>query len=502
MGKNQSKLPFVLWPTIEEEQKKALAGSDQLKQFREYRDRIRNHPFTPAYHFCAPDGNLNDPNGFCYYNGLYHLFYQEYPPEDPRQHWGHAVSKDLIHWTDLPTAIFPDPEEAVYSGNILVEEDRAIAMYHGPGSGNFVAVSKDPLLLNWEKLTGDAVIKPVEGAPYRIFDPHLRREEDGYYSLSGVTKQTPYGPRMTEQQFFSQDLIHWTWIGELMEENPFLIIGEDGACPYFIHAKDDQYFLFHFSHESGPHILTGSYNPVTHKFYPHHHAQPSMEAPGVGTLNAPSAFSDGNGGAYCILNCAEGRKSDPDYPRSGVMTMVYHVRLGDFREPVIEPLEQYDLLHEELLFDGSFEVKRGEEFQVPAHGKALDIQFTVDLSQATGFGLDVFRSEKERTSIRFNERFGSWRDRAYFTIDATRSSLDPLQMGKAPECVRTWGSDQGKLTVRVLIDHCTVELFSRGGLLFNMAYPTLPESDGIFFSPTGGDLKVESLKIWSMKRIF
>lgn len=502
MGQFQSKLPFVIWPTDGAEQKKALENSDQLARFRAFRDQIRNHPYTPFYHFCAPDGKINDPNGFCFWKGYYHLFYQAYPPEDPRQHWGHAISKDLIHWTDLPTAIYPDPEEAVYSGNILIEEDRAIAMYHGPGRGNFIAISRDPLLLNWEKLTGDAVIKPEEGAPYRIFDPHLRREKDGYYALSGVTTPTPYGNRMAEDQFYSSDLIHWAYIGKLMEENPYLIIGEDGACPYLIPGRDGQYLFFHFSHESGPHILSGIYDEVTHKFRPHHHCQMNMEAPGCGTLNAPCAMSDGNGGAYLVLNCSEGRYPDETYPRDGFFTMVYHVKLGYFNEPYVEPLPVYDELHDGLLYDGSFTVGRGEEFEIPARGKALDIQLTLDVSRASGFQLDVFRSEKERTSISFIERHGSWRDRAYLTIDATHSSLDPLHMGKAPETVQSWGSENGKLELRILLDHCSVEVFYHGSVKFSTTYPTLPESDRLFLSSLGGDVTVESVKVYRMKQIF
>ncbi len=502
MGKNKSRLPFVVWPEDKAGQTKALRQSEQLARFRAYRDKIRNHPFTPAYHFCAPDGKINDPNGFCRWKGKYHLFYQEYPPEDPRQHWGHAVSTDLIHWEDLPTAIYPDPEDAVYSGNVLVEKDRAIAMYHGPGRGNFVAVSHDPLLLNWEKLTGDAVLKPVDGAPYRIFDPYLRHEEEGYFALSGVTENTPSGPRMAEQQFFSQDLEHWVWTGKFMDDNPYLIIGEDGACPYFIPCRDGQYLFFHFSHESGPHILSGIYDKAIHKFRPHHHLQLSMEAPGCGTFHAPSAMSDGNGGAYLILNCSEGRHADPAYPRDGMFTMVYHVTIGMFNQPVVEPLPAYDELHEALLYDGNFKVERGGEFELPAHGRALDIQLEIDLGGAAGFGLDVFHSGKETTAIRFTERHGSWRDRAYLTIDSSRSSLDPLHMGKAPESIQCWGSQDGKLSVRILIDHCTVEVFLGGEVMFSTAYPTLEESDRLVFSPTGGDVTVTSAKVYSMKRIY
>ncbi len=81
----------------------------------------------------------------------WHLFYRAYPPEDSRQHCGHVISKDLGHWRDLPYAIYPGPERAVFFGSTLVEDDRVIAMYHGTAVGTMMAVSSNPLL-NWEKL--------------------------------------------------------------------------------------------------------------------------------------------------------------------------------------------------------------------------------------------------------------------------------------------------------------------------------------------------------------
>ena len=74
------------------------------------------------------------------------MFYQGYPPEDRRQHWGHAVSDDLIHWRDLPYAIYPNPEDRCYSGSTLVEEDRVIAMYHGTKIGQHGCCLQRPLV--------------------------------------------------------------------------------------------------------------------------------------------------------------------------------------------------------------------------------------------------------------------------------------------------------------------------------------------------------------------
>ena len=64
----------------------------------------------PAFHLSPRTGWMNDPNGFSFYQGKYHLFYQYYPYMSKwgPMHWGHAVSEDLLHWTHLPAALAPD----------------------------------------------------------------------------------------------------------------------------------------------------------------------------------------------------------------------------------------------------------------------------------------------------------------------------------------------------------------------------------------------------------
>ena len=160
-----------------------------MLRFARSRKRLGSDRYRPIYHFVSPEGDLNDPNGLCFWQGRWHLFYQAYPPEDPRQHWGHTVSDDLIHWRDLPYAIYPAPERCCFSGSTLVEKNRVVAMYHGTEAGNMIATSADPLLLNWEKLTGQPVIptKSKTGLPlpYHVYDPCVWERGGVYYSLSG-----------------------------------------------------------------------------------------------------------------------------------------------------------------------------------------------------------------------------------------------------------------------------------------------------------------------------
>lgn len=100
-------------------------------------------PTRPLYHFTPPANWMNDPNGMVYYQGEYHLFYQYYPGgyptadgrfSDPTRwgpmHWGHAVSEDLVHWTHLPVALYPDsaPGEEpirgmIFSGSAVMDPD-------------------------------------------------------------------------------------------------------------------------------------------------------------------------------------------------------------------------------------------------------------------------------------------------------------------------------------------------------------------------------------------
>lgn len=70
-------------------------------------------PHRPTYHFLPPSNWMNDPNGLIHWNGTYHLFYQ-YNPNGAfwgTMHRGHAKSDDLVHWTHMPIALAPDPDE-------------------------------------------------------------------------------------------------------------------------------------------------------------------------------------------------------------------------------------------------------------------------------------------------------------------------------------------------------------------------------------------------------
>src|SRR5215813_2310009 len=75
------------------------------------RKQLETDPHRPGFHYLPPKNWMNDPNGLIQWEGKFHLFYQHNPngPVWGNIHWGHAVSPDLVHWSDLPIALAPTP---------------------------------------------------------------------------------------------------------------------------------------------------------------------------------------------------------------------------------------------------------------------------------------------------------------------------------------------------------------------------------------------------------
>ncbi|QHT68927.1 glycoside hydrolase family 32 protein [Rhodocytophaga rosea] len=153
----------------------------------------------PQYHFSPPSKWMNDPNGMVFYKGEYHLFYQHYPDSTVwgPMHWGHAVSKDMIHWEHLPIALYPDSLGYIFSGSAVVDVNNtsglgtkdnpamvAIYTYHlmeGEKAGRNdyqtqgIAYSTDNGR-TWEKYKGNPVLKNPGIRDFR--DPKLSWHEE------------------------------------------------------------------------------------------------------------------------------------------------------------------------------------------------------------------------------------------------------------------------------------------------------------------------------------
>jgi beta-fructofuranosidase len=218
-----SKIPHEPFSNEPAEQKEQLAANPLLQNFKASRQELKSDPYSPIYHLATPDVASCDPYSLCHWQGRWHLFYSTYPQGDFRAHFGHTVSEDLVHWRDLPYAIYPGPEKECWYGTAWVEEDRVICAYYGLDVGIMVAVSSDPLLLNWDKLTGQAVI-PVPfpnrcPVPYTIFDPCVWEKDRTYYCISAGTMPHIPSYRKTRAWFLfrSPDLKTWEYLHPFSE---------------------------------------------------------------------------------------------------------------------------------------------------------------------------------------------------------------------------------------------------------------------------------------------
>ena len=527
-----SKAPKYAFADSLAEQEAQLAANAMMARFAESRRAQASDPHRPLYHFVSPESTLNDPNGLCYWQGRWHLFYQGYPPEDAgRVHWGHAVSDDLVHWRDLPYAIYPYQEESCYSGTALVEADRVIAMYHGTKLGNMVATSSDALLLNWEKVGDGAVIplpKADETLPYTVFDPCIWREGDAYYALSGGW--LPDGPAKKAIRanflFRSRDLAQWEYLHPFIEDDHYTVVNDDGACPYFWPIGGGKHIFLMYSHMTGGQYLLGDYDTSRDKFVVTDGGLFNFGPSTPSGLHAPSAVPDGKGGVVVIFNMNQGM---PTRGWNQIMTLPRLLTLDDDDRLLQQPAGDIESLR--------YDHQRAEAMTLPANeevlldgisGNAMELALEIDPAQAPLVELNVLRSpnREEYTRIAFFKHRGNrYRQRlsktqamnassaamaalpqryeSLISIDTSYSSTLPDALSRAPETAPVFLADDEPLQLRVFIDRSVVEVFVNGRQCVALrVYPGRADSVGVSLRAHGSAARLNGLDAWQMRSVW
>ena len=181
-------------------------------------DTTNTDYYRPSYHFTPLYGWMNDPNGMVYKDGEYHLYFQynPYGSKWGNMHWGHAVSKDLIHWEHLDPAIARDPVGHIFSGSSVIDKkntagfgkDAIIAIYTNNSVNHdevqCIAYSNDNGR-TFTKYEGNPVLTPFDGLK-DFRDPKVFWYEKGkcWYMIVSADKETRF--------YKSKNLKKWTYV--------------------------------------------------------------------------------------------------------------------------------------------------------------------------------------------------------------------------------------------------------------------------------------------------
>lgn len=241
----------------------------------------------PKIHLTAPKNWINDPNGFIYYNGEYHLYYQYFPYECKwgTMHWGHATSKDLLMWEHYPIALYPTKEydqNGCFSGTAMIENDELHLYYtgikydkfregniHSPYDNySFEAsqakiVSKDGYTFNNyedKKLIIPPILDESLGHRTHTRDPKVWKYKDRYSMALGSKFKQEGNDKFTGEVLFytSNDGEQWTYKNRCYDDT----IGDMWECPDLF--KVDGNYLLVMSPEN---IISDDINYTNNSVY-------------------------------------------------------------------------------------------------------------------------------------------------------------------------------------------------------------------------------------------
>lgn len=217
---------------------------------------MTHDPYRLKYHLEPPKGWLNDPNGLCQKDQVYHVFFQ-YAPEDAfgrgRKKWGHYRSKDLITWEFEGVSLSPDQpydQDGVYSGSALADEQGLHLFYTGnvkqPGNYDYILKGREAnqvlaTLRNGQTMPEEKELLLTcqdypEDYTCHVRDPKVWKEGGRYYMILGGRKKGDRGAALIYQ---SSDLHSWKLWKELESPEAFGYMWE---CPDYLDFED-QYFL-------------------------------------------------------------------------------------------------------------------------------------------------------------------------------------------------------------------------------------------------------------------
>ena len=466
------------------------------------RRRLVGDPYRPVYHFAAPANFTGDPNGTIFWDGVYHLFYQHNPDgayDNPRRmHWGHAVSRDLVHWQDLPIALAPEPGEpdrlGCYSGGAIDLDGVPALVYFGSPDGICVATSRDELR-TWSRHRSNPLIPQSTDpeAEWRAWDPFVWRDGDAWYLVCGGKID---GAGDTAFLFRSHDFVDWEYRG------PLYAPGNESDCsvPDLFRLGDAHVLLF-ASHERGVQYYVGEL--AGERFTPRRHGRMNFAGFSLesGTLCASITLRDGAGRRVMFGWVTEGRTEAAQRASgwSGVMCLPRVLSLGGDGGLCIDPVPELRVLRgAHQRFEG-LPVPAGATVELPdVDAACAELAVTFERESEGKIGVMVGRSPDgaEQTRIAYSRSEGR------ITLDPAASSARPDVVGRAMQHAPLVLDQDEALQLRIFIDRSIVEVFANGRqCLTQRVYPSGPDSRGVALF-AAGDAVVGSVDVWQMRSIW
>jgi beta-fructofuranosidase len=448
----------------------------------------------PLFHLTPLVGWMNDPNGFCWYKGQYHLFYQYHPfsRQWGPMHWGHAVSDNLLHWTYMPCALAPDTAAdagGCFSGSAVEMPDGQLMLcYTGvQPAGTFRRETQAQCVAfgdgkDFVKSLLNPVIRhahlPEGYSEFDFRDPKVWREKNDSYRMAVANRHEEKQGAILLME--SADGLNWRFVGEIDASRKEY--GRMWECPDFFPLDGSQVLLVspqemhareEFHAGFGTVCIVGDWNEKDCRFE-RKHIQPVDHG-----LNfyAPQTVLSPDGRRIMIgwmdnwETCKEAPRRHPWYAQMSVPRELYiqngHLCQCPVRE--IETLWQDTVRHDR--------VSVCEETSLPGvQGRIMDVSLTlhVQSSSCRRFTLLVAKDSEHYVQIRCDLARGE----LVFDRSHGGSHRDIAHARHVKAEVQ-----DGKLTLRLLMDKESIELFINGGeRVVTSLIPTPLEADQITFA--------------------
>jgi len=476
----------------------------EARKYEETLEKLIAEEERPAFHLSARMGWMNDPNGFSFYDGKYHLFYQYHPYNSHwgPMHWGHAVSEDLLHWEYLPAALAPDENydrDGCFSGSALTLADgRQLLMYTGVvreclenggyqelqtqclavGDGmDYVKYEKNPVL--------DKKDIPEGASRYDFRDPKMWQEEDGSFRcIVGNRDREGNGQILL---FESQDGLAWHYKKVLAANHGRF--GNMWECPDFFELEGKSVLItspqdmlpsgFEFHNGNGTLCLIGDYDRDTEEF-----TERTNQSIDYGIdFYAPQTILTPDGRRVMIGwmqnwdTCNHRRRHDEAWFGQMSLPRELSIRNGRLYQMPVRELEKMrcgKISYKNVTVSGTVRLEGVE-------GRRIDMEVTIRPSE----GCDLYR----KFAIRFAQ------NDLYHTSFSFRPAESVLKVdrkfsGSRRAIIHQRRSkvkhEDGALKLRIILDRFSVEAFVNDGeqVMTAILY-TDQEAEGISFVADG-----------------